>query len=403
MTLEPRNGYFDRLIGACIALTLWGVSAFAEPPRYIYRELPIPDDQTIFPIIRGGFAPMMLLNGRGDAVAHTYWPWPDPVDGHQHRYPILWTNGQPHPFFESSAIISDLNDKGNVSGGRTGSDDYNRGFVSNGVKLTDLTCPPSNDGFRSYATIKAMNNPGVVVGSCNFQSVVWAGESIAFIYGSQAIDVTDEGNILGYNSKPFYPTNFLLNGTNIILFGGPSELAVALGDDDFVIGFSKGDSPVGIGWDNGVRREFPRLPRSDQVYLADLWDANEVVGHCYRHVPPDPPYDHRATIWLNGLAYELQSISAKPDNTLFFHAWGINRHGHIITEGYISSGPNQAFLRQTIGLLLRIESILAFEFFAPCVAGPSVDAAGGDCEAFDRNLDGAVDLRDYAAIQNNFR
>ncbi|MCH7840982.1 MAG: hypothetical protein IID38_12215, partial [Planctomycetes bacterium] len=83
-------------------------------------------------------------------------------------------------------------------------------------------------------------------------------------------------------------------------------------------------------------------------------------------------------------------------------AWGINRHGHIVSGDGTRRQPSPLYA-STICLLLRIESILAFEFFAPCVAGPDVDAAGGDCEAFDRNLDGAVDLRDYAAIQNNFR
>ncbi len=386
MRIRP---YVDSFTGGSIALVLlgipiaaglspWSGSAFADPPRYLYRELPNPGGGNIVPLIRLAWIEIMPVNARGDVIARAF-------DERGSAY-LVWKDWQPHQL-PAVKSVTDMNDRGQISG-----DD----FIYDGTDFVKLRCPEPAPPWWTQNTT-AMNNAGVVVGACQHVSVRWTGDSSAFIYGGQAVDVNDDGMVVGQVAEWGLPTNFLLTDDDLVLFGGPSEFAVGIGNDGFVIG-SLRYSPFGIGWKGTERIEFPGLPGCDSVRLIDLTTANEIVGtsaNC------DKPRSTRPVIWINGSPYNLNELIAKPENVTFSLAWGINRHGHIVAEGEARRQPSPPYDLITC-LLLRIESILAFEFFAPCLAGPDVQA-DQDCQPFDRNLDGAVDLRDFAAIQNGFR
>jgi hypothetical protein len=281
-----------------------------------------------------------------------------------------------------------MNDRGDISGS---------GFIYDGTEFIDLGCPAPAPSWWTQ-NVNAMNNARIAVGDCNQVSVRWTVDSRSFIYGGKAVDINDDGMIVGHVAESGLPTNFLLTDDDLILFGDSSEFAVGIGEDGFVIG-DLWRRPFGIGWKGTERIEFLGLPGCDTVHLTDLTTANEIVGYCVEKL--EKSTETNPVVWISGSPYNLNTVTAKPSNVSLSIAWGINRHGHIVATGEARRQPSPPY-DLIICLLLRIESILAFEFFAPCVAGPDIDASE-DCEAFDRHLDGFVDLRDYAAIQNNFR
>ena len=195
-----------------------------EPPKYVYRELPNPGGGNIYPLIRLSWILIIPVNARGDVIAH--------VSDERGSAYLLWKDWQPHllPFSAIDRNITDMNDRGDICGR-----DHSNPFIYDGTKFIYLTCPAPDAPWWTHS-LNAMNNARIAVGDCTGISVRWTVDSESFIYGGQAIDINDDGMIVGHVAEWGLPTNFLLTDDDVILFGGASEFAVGIGEDGFVIG-----------------------------------------------------------------------------------------------------------------------------------------------------------------------
>lgn len=366
---------------------------------YIFHELPIPESFHFHDAVA------THINARGDIVGEPYWS----PDGRV----VQWIDGTPEIILGTGypvtkdyvgAKVWAMNDAGHVAGTLFTSD-WVGAFYYDRSEITRLYCTDEGEGFIAQRRVSAMNNAAQVVGTCgeNQKAVLWTETTLTELPGWRVTDINQKGQILGnlQSNDETEPQNYLLSEGEMTTFGDRGDIALWLSEDGLIVGYrvisTSPSSTVGIAWnEDGLYRITPLEGYSD-VGVGPMVTRNLMLGSS-RCIPYDA-CTSRLTVWIDGEPHDLLNVTFGPVQVRLFEAYGINVHGHIV-------GIAADFLTNNWVpfLLLRVESLQAFEDFPPCLRGPNIPNAGKiRCLPFDRTLDGMIDLRDYAAIQNNFR
>ncbi|UCC29792.1 MAG: hypothetical protein JSU86_16500 [Phycisphaerales bacterium] len=126
---------------------------------------------------------------------------------------------------------------------------------------------------------------------------------------------------------------------------------------------------------------------------AGAWAVNEnntIVGWSYSSL-----WGVRAFLW-DGVMIDLNDQIPEDSGWLLQEAYDINVHGQIVGYGLNPDGESRGYL---LSLLFSQPGV---SMFVGCLSGPYPDSPA-ECELFDFNDSGTIDLEDFAYFQSRYR
>lgn len=237
----------------------------------------------------------------------------------------------------------------NATGQIVGSANF-RGLFWDGLTVTDLSALPGAQNFVPFG----IGNSGVIAGSGN------PFETAAYINGgtvttlpkldendsfSRALAINARGDIVGQSgsSAVMWTSNspvqlssnasaHAINDTN----GIAGNLAFTLPSQSF----------QAVLWVSGVANILANPTGLDGSVAAGINDANAVVGFGgpVGFFPAAAAVSHRALLWDDGVAYDLNSLTTNGSEWTLLEAWDINNRGEIVGVGQHDSQGLRAFI-----------------------------------------------------------
>ncbi len=310
---------------------------------------------------------------------------------------------------DNASFARALNDSGQVIG-----DSYNtdasssnafRWSAGNGIEVLPL---PS--GSASLAGAYGINGAGQIVGAANFRGVLWNGATVTDLSALPGglnfvpFGISDDAVIVG-SGNPFETAAYIRNGTVTALprlgqndsfsralaingrgdivgqSGGaaviwvadtPVELASnasarAINDTNGIAGnivsaipSAPGQSFQAVLWVSGVMNLLSNPTGFDGSVAVGINDANTVVGFGgpVGFFPSRNQGAHRALLWENAMAYDLNSLVTNGDDWTLLEAWDINNRGEIVGVGLRDNHGLRAFILTPVPEPARIWTML---------------------------------------------
>lgn len=296
---------------------------------------------------------------------------------------------------DTASVARALNDSGQVVGEsyntNTSSSNAFRWSAVNGIEALPL---PSGSGFLAGAY--GINVTGQIVGAANFRGLLWDGATVtdlsALPGGTNFVPfgINDNGVIVG-PGNPFETAAYISHGTVTTLpkldqndsfsralaingredivgqSGGaavlwvadtPMELAAnasarAINDTNGIAGnivsaipSAPGQSFQAVLWVSGVMNILSNPAGFDGSVAVGINDANTVVGFGgpAGFFPSLDQGAHRALLWENTVAYDLNSQVTNGDDWTLLEAWDINNRGEIVGVGLHDVEGVRAFI-----------------------------------------------------------
>jgi len=249
----------------------------------------------------------------------------------------------------SSAEAAGINAAGQI----VGSADF-RGLLWDGATVTDLSALPGGQNFVPFG----ISNSGVIAGSGNpFETAVHISsgavtalpkldENDSF---SRALAINSRGDIVGQSG-----------GSAVIWVSlSPVELAVsasarAINDTNGIAGNLASPIPTGPGrsfqavlWVSGMMSILSNPIGFDGSVAVGINDANTVVGFGgpVGFLPAGLNQGtHRALLWDDGVAYDLNSLTTNGSDWTLLEAWDVNNRGEIVGVGLHHDQGLRAFI-----------------------------------------------------------
>src|SRR6266480_655710 len=323
-----------------------------------------------------------------------------------------------------------INEAGQVVGySYTQSYGMEHAFLWEDGTMTDLG---AREGYTSRAF--AISDVGQVVGTSNGHDLLWENGTMRDLGNTNAFDVNDEGQIVGWGlarsgqftavlwTTPFPPP--LTSLTRLGQLGVSVTVATAINPAGQVVGFAKEDAcdadpfiwengtiarlstpfdcarafdinaagqvagsgtyrfagDDGFLWDHGVTTEL-LSPDGQSTYAYGINDAGQVVGRVHNGSSA-----YHAALWENGTMTDLGTLGGD-----FGEALAINNAGQIVGRSTDASGATRAFLWEDgtmtdLGTLPGDSGSTAYNINAAGeIVGSSFNGAGASHAVFWKN------------------
>ena len=275
---------------------------------------------------------------------------------------LVLTILEPFPGNRGSRAL-DINDAGDIVGGAITITGKQRAalWTTDGIRDLSLPLDPLSSRKREAT---AINNVGqivvVVEGYCTYceTTYLWQdGEAVKlFEYAAYGKDINDHGTIVGY-----WPTGRMILHAFI--------------------------------WDHGVDYDIGKLPGDSDACAFAVNENNIVVGTSY-----SPTWGDRAFVW-DGVMADLNDRIPEDSDWFLQEAFDINVHGQIVGYGLKPDGETRGYL---LTPLFSQPEVSMLSLFVGCLSGPYPDSPA-ECELFDFNDSGTIDLEDFAYFQRRYR
>jgi len=144
--------------------------------------------------------------------------------------------------------------------------------------------------------------------------------------------------------------------------------------------------------DHGVIYDIGKLPGYEYAGALAVNEGNVVVGTSY-----SPGWSGRAFVW-DGVMADLNDRIPQDSDWFLQKAYDINIHGQIVGNGVNPDGKYRAYL---LTPLFSQPEVSMFALFVDCLSGPYPDSPA-ECELFDFNDSGTIDLKDFAYFQTHY-
>lgn len=206
----------------------------------------------------------------------------------------------------------------------------------NGSTPTDIGTFGTLNGSQSNAI--GVNNTGVIVGSADYQAVVWNGSTTVILGTGSANSINTFGQVVGTSGAPGGMHATLWNGTtatDLGTLGGSSSGACSINDNGEIVGSSApaGDPIAFLGFGGvGYYASYATLWNETTItnlgtlgggisWASSINNAGQVVGTSYL---AGNAVKH-ATLWTGTVATDLGTLGGVDS-----YAYDINNFGQIV-------------------------------------------------------------------------
>jgi probable HAF family extracellular repeat protein len=184
-------------------------------------------------------------------------------------------------------------------------------YISSGA----VTSLPKLDGNDSFSRALAINGRGEIVGQSGSSAVIWISHSPVELASSASARAINETNGIAGNLSSSIPT-------------------------------VPGRSFQAVLWVSGVMSILSNPIGFDGSVAVGINDANTVVGFGgpLGFLPGLNQGAHRALLWHDGVAYDLNSLTTNGSDWTLLEAWDVNNRGEIVGVGLHHDQGLRAFI-----------------------------------------------------------
>ncbi len=217
-------------------------------------------------------------------------------------------------------------------------------------------------GKTETGDVYAISPSGIAAGSCggtySCKPTYWTSGNVRELglllgdtYG-EALGVNDAGVIVGTSTSlngKLHPVIYRDLEAETIPTPTPLRLPsrmtsgrpMAINSKSVVVGWTSGKHSSATLWREDNVELLQKLPDFSESVAMDINDSGDVVGSNSPPIPivdgpiTPPYYEARATLWRNGVVYDLNQILRKQQPRLrLLRAMGINNRGQIFGEAW---------------------------------------------------------------------